>query len=214
MNDREREAASRHPAYANDGSNACKSQRGLPQARPSSVSFKVFLASFLVLVLVVCASAVRFASLNQGARPHTPLPATPAEPVLHTAEVAVGTDGGTFFVMAAVNGFEMPFMIDSGSSVICLPDAFIGDLRRRSLLTDADIRGWQNSELADGRIVRSKAYNLTQFTIGTWVLVDVAASSCGKSKVALLGQAVLGRFVSWSLDNQRNVLMLTAWKKE
>jgi predicted aspartyl protease len=178
---------------------------------------------FLVPVLLgisgaigLCASAIWLVSLNhslnQGVHASTSFPATPATPVLHTTEMPVRTDGDMSFIVATVNGLEMPFMIDSGSSTVCLPDSVIGDLRRRGLLTDADVQGSQNAGLADGRVVRSKAYNLAQVTIGAWALNGVAASSCGKSKVALLGQSVLGRFTSWSLDNQRNVLMLTAPK--
>jgi hypothetical protein len=140
-------------------------------------------------------------------------PPKPPRPVLHTTEVAVGTAGSMFFVMATVNGLEMPFMVDSGSSDICLPDILIGDLRRRGLLTDADWRGSGHATVADGRVVPNKAYNLAQVTIGTWTVNNVAASSCGKGRIPLLGQSVLGRFTSWSLDNRRNVLILTAPKQ-
>jgi hypothetical protein len=151
---------------------------------------------------------VAFTFYLSTSQPATP---TPPKPVLHTTELAVGTGGDMSFVLATVNGLEMPFLIDSGSTTVCLPDAFIGNLRRQGLLTDADVTGSQDAELADGRVVRSKTYNLARVRIGTWNLDNVSASSCRKSKVALLGQAVLGRFVSWSLDNRRHVLVLTSW---
>jgi aspartyl protease family protein len=137
----------------------------------------------------------------------------PSKPVLHTAEVEIARDNsGASYVMASVNGAEIPFMVDSGASDVCLPNDVINGLRRSGRLTDADWTGWQNATFADGRTVRSRTFNLRRLTIGPWTLNDVAGSSCGKGNMALLGQAVLGRFTSWSLDNQRNVLLLAGWK--
>lgn len=135
----------------------------------------------------------------------------PNKQVLHTAEVPVKIIDDMAYVYVSINGVNMPFLIDSGASVMCLPDTYIGDLRKRGLLNKEDIKAPQNTVMADGRVVRSQFYNLKSVSIAVWDASDVEATSCGKAKVPLLGQALLSRFNSWSLDNKRSVLSVTAW---
>ena len=65
-------------------------------------------------------------------------------------------------------------------------------------------------KLADGSTVRSSRFLLRSLTVGCQRLTNVPASIGSPMSVPLLGQSVLKRLVTWSIDNQRTVLKVTA----
>lgn len=143
----------------------------------------------------------------------TPLP--PAQPGARfnlpatTLTVALRPIGGTLAVPVLLNGtVTANFVVDSGAAFVSIPENIIQALRTAGKLEDADFVGEIANKLADGSVVKSKVFVLRQLIVGNRVLENVRAISSPVKGVPLLGQSFLQRFNSWSIDNDRKVLLL------
>gem|GEM_PF-2468218 len=124
-------------------------------------------------------------------------------------EVPLEADGGTFVVPVVINGaITLKFTIDSGASVVTIPADVASTLVRTGTITDEDFIGSQTFTLADGSTVPSAVFRIRSLKIGTLVLRNVTASVTNAQGSLLLGQSFLARLTTWSLDNQRHVLVL------
>jgi hypothetical protein len=83
-------------------------------------------------------------------------------------------------------------------------------LMRTGTITREDFLGNQTFQLADGRTVPSTILRIRSLKIGDVELHDVEASVSDVKGSLLLGQTFLARLSSWSVDNQRHVLILGA----
>ena len=81
-------------------------------------------------------------------------------------------------------------------------------LRRMGELTPADERGFGTAILADGSRVRAERVMLHSIQVGGHTVKNVLASVTDTQGSLLLGQSFLARFKSWSIDNERSVLIL------
>lgn len=154
--------------------------------------------------------------------PEKPLPPTdttppefPLDPTgKPTTEVTVALEadpGGTFTVPVFINkSVEVKFFVDSGAADISLPVDVATTLMRNDALVDADIYGEQSYSIADGSSTKARVVVLKELNVGGARLKNVKASVGGPDAPLLLGQSFLKRFGSWSLDNQRHVLVLKA----
>jgi len=68
--------------------------------------------------------------------------------------------------------------------------------------------GVQTCVLADGTKVPSSRFRIRSLKVGNKTLENVTASVASGNADILLGQSFLGRFTSWSIDNDRHVLIL------
>ncbi len=106
--------------------------------------------------------------------------------------------GGRFLIPVSINGAdELNFLIDSGADDVVIPfDVFV------TLKSDGTIRS--------DDLLGSRTGSLLK--VGDQEIENVAASvstTVGKvSGPLLLGQSFLTRFKSWSIDNERGVLLL------
>ena len=76
---------------------------------------------------------------------------------------------------------------------------------RTGTLRDADFLGQRTYKLADGSTISSQTFRIRVLKVGDRQIENVTGSVAGS---LLLGQSFLSRFRSWSIDNQRQVLML------
>jgi predicted aspartyl protease len=79
---------------------------------------------------------------------------------------------------------------------------------RTGTLRDADFLGQRTYKLADGSTVSSQTFRIRVLKVGDRQIENVRGSVAGVDGSLLLGQSFLSRFRSWSIDNQRRVLML------
>jgi predicted aspartyl protease len=61
----------------------------------------------------------------------------------------------------------------------------------------------------DGSALRNARFNIRELRVGNHVVWNVPASMGSVSGDALLGQSFLSRVGSWTLDNERHVLVLS-----
>jgi hypothetical protein len=117
--------------------------------------------------------------------------------------------GGTFYVPVTINGqLTLKFVVDSGASDVSIPADVVMTLVRTETITDADFLGKETYRMADGSTVPSQRFVIRSLKVGDKTLENVVGSIAPVAGNLLLGQSFLSRFKSWSIDNQRQALIL------
>lgn len=123
--------------------------------------------------------------------------------------VALLNDGGTFVVPVTINDqLTLKFVVDSGASDVSIPADVVMTLVRTGTITNSDFLGEETYQMADGSTVPSQRFVIRSLKVGDKILRDVTGSIASVKGNPLLGQSFLSRFKSWSIDNQREVLIL------
>jgi len=137
-------------------------------------------------------------------------PAAPASSLpSNSTIVAMRMSGGTFVVPVQINGqITLNFTVDSGASDVTIPADVVSTLMRTGTLTSDDFLGSKTYTLADGSTIPSQTFRIRSLAVGDKVLENVVAGASPAAGSLLLGQSFLARFKSWSVDNQRQVLIL------
>lgn len=118
-------------------------------------------------------------------------------------------DGGTFAVPVTINNqLTLKFTVDSGAADVSIPADVVMTLIRTGTISDADFLGKETYRLADGSTVPSQRFVIRSLSVGDKTLENVIGSMAPVSGGLLLGQSFLSHFKSWSIDNQRQALIL------
>jgi predicted aspartyl protease len=137
--------------------------------------------------------------------------APPEQPVLDSGVTVVPmvSEGGAFVVPVRINDqITLNFVVDSGASDVAVPQDVVSTLVRTRTITEADFLGKATYRLADGSTVPSQRFVIRSLKIGDKILEKVVGSISPSAGDPLLGQSFLSRFKSWSIDNQRQALIL------
>lgn len=142
------------------------------------------------------------------ASPKTSLGTAPT-PRSSSTVILMKKDGGIYAVPVLINNaITLDFMVDSGASDVSIPEDVVTTLIRAGTIRDTDFIGERTYVLADGSRVQSKTFRIRTLKVGDRVLENVTGSVASTKGSLLLGQSFLGRFKSWSIDNNRHVLVL------
>lgn len=115
---------------------------------------------------------------------------------------------GTFLVPVVINDkISLNFTIDSGASDVSIPADVFSTLTRAGTIEKGDFLDLQVYELADGTTRTSQRFRIRSLRVGSVELRDVVASVAPMEGSLLLGQSFLSRMKSWSIDNERHVLV-------
>ncbi len=140
-----------------------------------------------------------------------------AEPQPRTdgaTEVKLGRSGVNFTAPVLLNGaVESQFYVDSGAADVLVPMETFDALLKAGTISQADVSGLQNYRMANGANMRSITFVIRTLKIGPVVLDNVRGTVVEGSAPPLLGMSFLGRFKSWTLDNEREMLVLTAYAR-
>jgi uncharacterized protein len=129
--------------------------------------------------------------------------------VVSGIEVPLLPSGGTWTVPVSINDrITLDFTIDSGAADVSIPADVVMTLVRTGSLTDDDFLGKRTYTMADGTTVPSTIFRIRSLKVGNKVLENVTGSITSVNGQLLLGQSFLARFRSWSINNQRGVLIL------
>ena len=124
-------------------------------------------------------------------------------------EIALLRVGRAFKVHVVINGrMETDALVDSGATYVSIPADVISKLKLTGTLTDNDFTGTEAFLLADGSIVPAQTFRLQSLKVGNRVVENVIANSARPGAPFLLGLSFLTKFKSWSIDNDRGVLVL------
>jgi clan AA aspartic protease (TIGR02281 family) len=137
----------------------------------------------------------------------TPPPRAAAEP--DATEIRLRNYRGTLVVPVVINNtITVPFTVDSGASDVSISSEILQKLIDSGTMSRADFQGKQVYYLADGSKVSSDTFRIHVLKVGDREVHDVLGSVTNDADSLLLGQSFLTRFRSWSIDNQRQVLLL------
>jgi clan AA aspartic protease (TIGR02281 family) len=135
----------------------------------------------------------------------TPLP----PPIGRGETVPMVSDGGTFKVPVTINGeLTLKFVVDSGASDVSIPADVVRTLWRTGTIAKDDFLDSQTYRMADGSTIPSQQFKIRSLKVGNTMLENVTGSIAPATGDLLLGQSFLTRFKSWSIDNERQALVL------
>jgi len=124
-------------------------------------------------------------------------------------EVPLKSLGGTFVVPVFINGaITLNFVVDSGAADVAVPADVVGTLIRAGTIEKSDFTGKQTYMLADGSVAPTKTFTIRSLKVGDVLIENVTGSVSPAAGALLLGQSFLQRFKSWSMDNNKHVLVL------
>jgi len=127
-----------------------------------------------------------------------------------SGEILLESDGQGYSVPVSINGAPaVKFVVDSGAAAVALPKNLVEDLKKAGTIAASDLRGRDVYVTADGKRHHGTSLILRQLEVGGHTVTNVMASVGPANTVPLLGQSFLAKFKSWTLDNQRHVLIIT-----
>jgi predicted aspartyl protease len=137
-------------------------------------------------------------------------PETPAvTPTNASSAIPLQEQGGTFVLPVLINNaITLSFVVDSGAADVSIPRDVYSTLIRSGTISEADVIGQQTYRLADGSMSPETTFRIRVLKVGDRELENVRGSVAPESGTLLLGQSFLSRFNSWSIDNERHVLLL------
>ena len=118
-------------------------------------------------------------------------------------------EGGVFVVPIRFNDvITLSAVVDSGAADVSVPADIVSTLIRSKTITAADFLGEQTYVLADGSQVPSHRFRIRSLKVGNKIIENVVGSIASAKSTILLGQSFLNKCKSWSVDNERHVLVL------
>lgn len=117
-------------------------------------------------------------------------------------------NAGVKYVKVSVNGFGFEMIFDTGCSGTLISIDEANYLYKKGYLTAEDYLGQSQSQIADGSIVENMVFNLKEVIIDEKIYcVDVPATVSGSSNAPLLlGNEVLDRVASYTIDNENKII--------
>ena len=127
----------------------------------------------------------------------------------HSESVPLINEHGSLEVPVVINGkSSFNFTIDSGASDVCIPANIFYALTAAGTVSQQDILDKRPYKLADGSTHYAQRFRIRSMRVGNLELSNVVASVVPAAGSLLLGQSFLSRFRSWSVNNERRVLIL------
>lgn len=128
---------------------------------------------------------------------------------LEDVEVPFEERNGVKLIDVTVNGqFTVKMILDSGCSGTLISIAEAKYLYEKGCFTQDDILGTTQSQIADGSIVENMVINLRELLIGGQIVCTnvTATVSANTQAPLLLGNEVLNRAPSYSVDNENKLI--------
>lgn len=124
-------------------------------------------------------------------------------------EVPLLPNGSTWTVPVSINDrITLDFTVDSGAADVAIPADVVLTLVRTGSLSDDDFLGNRTYTMSDGSTFPSTIFRIRSLKVGNKVLENVTGNIASVNGQLLLGQSFLARFRSWSINNERGVLIL------
>jgi aspartyl protease family protein len=169
----------------------------------------IFIFSALILLFVDCGRRRSRDNRNTNSRTRTEQTSTPTGRTRGGKSVIkMHNDNGVYYVPCKINGVEMQFIFDTGASDITMSATEAIFLYKQGKLSEDDILGTQQYQIADGSIHEGTIVLLQTVEIGNRKLNKVRASIVDNMEAPLLlGQSVLSKFGTISIDYKRNEII-------
>ena len=118
-------------------------------------------------------------------------------------------ENGVKYVQVKVNGIGLEMVFDTGCSATLISVAEANYLYQKGTLTQDDLLGSAQSQIADGSIMENMVVNLKEVVIGDKIkCTDVEATVSNNANAPLLlGNEVLDRLATIKIDNENEALI-------
>lgn len=117
--------------------------------------------------------------------------------------------GGTYEIPCSINGLPLKFILDTGASDVTLSSVEADFMLKNEYLSSKDFRGNRKYLTASGNICDGAVICLKEVRVGEVTLKNIEASVVKNQQAPLLlGQSVLERFGTITIDNQNNKLII------
>ena len=127
----------------------------------------------------------------------------------HGESIPLRSEGGTFVLPVLINDkITLDFTLDSGAADVSIPRDVFSTLQRTHTISKADLLPSAEYTLADGSVRQQTRFRIRSVKIGGLELRNVVGSVAPARGTLLLGQSFLSRLQTWSIDNQRHVLLI------
>lgn len=128
-----------------------------------------------------------------------------------TIDVPYRLESGVKYVQVRINGLSTDMIFDTGCSMTLISMLEAQQLFKRGLLTKDDFLGTAKSSIADGSIVEDAVFNIRtlELTDGKQSIICRNVSTQVSSKAeapVLLGNGVLDRVASYTIDNEKRLI--------
>lgn len=128
---------------------------------------------------------------------------------LAETEIPLVQHGGVYTLPVRINGvITLNFILDSGASEVCIPADVVMTLIRAGTIAQRDFLPGKAFSLADGSVVKSARFVIRELELGGHKIFNVPGAIGPVMGPLLLGQSLLAKLDTWTLDNQRHVLIL------
>ena len=118
--------------------------------------------------------------------------------------------GGVYQVPCKVNGLNLKFIFDTGAADVSIAKNEAIFMIKYGYLSQEDIVGLENYQMADGDIVEGVVVNIKKLEIGDIILEDVRASIIDSDNAPLLlGQSVIKELGDYKFDYDNNKLIIS-----
>jgi gag-polyprotein putative aspartyl protease/surface-adhesin protein E len=129
---------------------------------------------------------------------------------VYSESIPLIREHGTLQVPVVINGrVSLNFTIDSGATDVSIPSTVFSTLTRNGTVSPQDYLDKRLYKLADGSGEISQRFRIRSLRVGKLEVRDVIASVGDSGGLLLLGQSFLSRLKSWSIDNERQTLLIT-----
>lgn len=128
-----------------------------------------------------------------------------------TINVPYKLEGGVKYVSVKINGLSTDMIFDTGCSMTLISMLEAQQLIKRGLLSEDDFLGTAQASIADGSVVEDAIFNIKtlELTDGSQTIVcrDVLTQVSSNAEApVLLGNGVLDRVASYTIDNEQKVI--------
>lgn len=132
------------------------------------------------------------------------------QPQKESCEVPITQDAdGTISVRGEINGLPLKLVFDTGASDITISSVEAAFMLKNGYLEERDLGGVQNYKTASGDLVEGTIVNLRQVQLGTLTFYDLRAAIIkNQDAPLLLGQSILGRLMTYQVNNQKKTLYM------
>jgi hypothetical protein len=131
-------------------------------------------------------------------------------PLVSPFDIPFREESGIKIIPVKINTLNLDMIFDTGCATTSISIAEANYLYNKGLLDQEDILGSINTQVADGRITQEMLVNLKEVVLGDLHLYDVKATvSANMRAPLLLGNEVLNRIASYTIDNEQQVIHVT-----
>lgn len=118
-------------------------------------------------------------------------------------------ENGVKYVQVKVNGVGFEMVFDTGCSGALISVAEANYLYQKGKLTQEDILGTAQSQIADGSVVENMVVNLKEVVINDQILCPNVQATVANNISAplLLGNGILDRLATITIDNEQESLI-------